>query len=89
MHVFRLSALSLQLAAAAALAGEPIPAETAGRTPLPEPQPSWFIASDQRSERTRKKISRWRTWASIGSSGRAACTANRAPWIALVTTSLS
>jgi methylamine dehydrogenase heavy chain len=46
MRVFRLLALALPLAAAAAVAGEPIPAETAGRTVLPEIQPSWFIASD-------------------------------------------
>jgi len=46
MRVLRLWALTVQLAAAAALAGEPIPAETPGRTVLAEPQPGWFIASD-------------------------------------------
>lgn len=46
MRVLRLLAPMLQFAAAAALAGEPIPAETAGREVLPEPRPSWFMASD-------------------------------------------
>lgn len=46
MRVFRLLALTMPFAAAAAHSGEPIPAETAGRTALAEPQPSWFIASD-------------------------------------------
>jgi methylamine dehydrogenase heavy chain len=46
MRTFRLTALTLQLTAAAALAGEPIPGETPGRTVLPGPQPGWFIASD-------------------------------------------
>jgi len=46
MRVLPLLAPTLTLAAAAALAGEPIPAETAGRVTLPEPKPSWFVASD-------------------------------------------
>jgi methylamine dehydrogenase heavy chain len=46
MRVVRLLALLSQLAVAAAFASEPIPAETVGVTVLPEPQPSWFIASD-------------------------------------------
>jgi len=40
-----LSLLSLPVAAAAS-ASAPIPAETAGRAVLPEPQPSWFLAVD-------------------------------------------
>jgi methylamine dehydrogenase heavy chain len=46
MRIFPLWALALLLAAATTLAGEPIPAETPGRTVLAAPAPSWFIASD-------------------------------------------
>jgi hypothetical protein len=44
MRVLRLLAPMLQFAAAAALADEPVAAETAGRVTLPEPGRSWFIA---------------------------------------------
>lgn len=46
MRVIRLLALLSQLTVAAASASEPIPAETISVTTLPEPRPSWFIASD-------------------------------------------
>lgn len=46
MRVVRLLALLSQLTVATASASDPIPAETIGVTVLPEPRPSWFIASD-------------------------------------------
>jgi methylamine dehydrogenase heavy chain len=45
MRVIRLLALLMPLTVAAASASEPIPAETIGVAVLPEPRPSWFIAS--------------------------------------------
>ena len=45
MRVVRLLALLMPLTVAAASASEPIPAETIGVAVLPEPRPSWFIAS--------------------------------------------
>jgi methylamine dehydrogenase heavy chain len=46
MQIVRLLALVSLLAAAAASASAPIPAEKAGKAVLPELQPSWFLALD-------------------------------------------
>lgn len=49
MRVVRLLALLTQLTVAAASASEPISVEKISVVVLPEPQPSWFIASDNYS----------------------------------------